>query len=116
MRRLTALLCMIGLATGLLAPKMAAAAAELLPDTLRVVVICTGAAMQTIILDTEGEAVEIAETAPCVASDLPRSVGQIPVWHSLQLSWRPDTTAPHLVPVATVFNCRPPCRAPPKLV
>ncbi|MEM7644594.1 MAG: hypothetical protein AAF366_19030 [Pseudomonadota bacterium] len=116
MRRLTALLSVIALATGLLTPKMGAAVAELFPGTLRVVVICTGMAMQTIVIDSRGDIVDITETDPCVASDLPKAADPIPAWHRLQLGWQPDTIAAHLGPVSAPLDHRPPGRGPPHSV
>ncbi|MEM8823133.1 MAG: hypothetical protein AAGF30_05945 [Pseudomonadota bacterium] len=113
MRRLVPSLTIVAMILALLAPRMGAAAAEILPGKLRVVVICAGSAMQTIVIDAQGEAIEIAETAPCIATDLVNPGGPTSFWHALQLAWTPDTTAPHLIPRQSLRDQRPPGRAPP---
>ncbi|MEM7490081.1 MAG: hypothetical protein AAF390_13255 [Pseudomonadota bacterium] len=116
MRSLVSLLTAMAVIVGLLAPRMAAVAAEFAPGTLRVVVICTGAEMQTIVMDASGEAVDIAESGPCVVTDLPVAGGPLSFWQRLQLAWHPDLAAAHLAPRPAPLDRRPPGRAPPALV
>ncbi|MEM7710685.1 MAG: hypothetical protein AAF264_08045 [Pseudomonadota bacterium] len=100
----------------LTAPRLGAAAAELLPGKLQVVVICNGVTMQSILIDEAGEAVEMSEAGPCIVADLPDNTPPLETWRRLQLTWAPNTTAPHLAPHPAPLNRRPPGRAPPKPV
>lgn len=83
MRGLASLLLTCTLLMGLLLPRMGAVLVEVIPG-LTQAVICTGDAMVVLVLDGQGQPVEIPErdSPPCLHADTPSGL-QIadPTWH-----------------------------------
>ncbi|GIT90569.1 hypothetical protein JANAI62_10240 [Jannaschia pagri] len=114
-RTLLTSLTILAIVIFLLAPRMTAVAAEVMPNALRVIVICVGNTMQTIVIDAEGKPVEVSDDAsPCpLVADLAGPVQPVPFWQRLQLAWQPDLTRPHRAAQPAPNLLRPPGRAPP---
>ncbi|SNR87246.1 hypothetical protein [Puniceibacterium sediminis] len=109
------LFLLLGVLTGIVLPKSSAVLAELGLISGQVLVICTGDGLQTLVLDRDGNPVEIKHNAhPCLlvhATDTAAAIALLPVAADLVPSdtmLRADAVAP---PRAPGLDARP--RAPP---
>lgn len=104
---------LVSLISALIGPKMTAAAAEVFPSALKVIVICNGVSMQTITVDANGDVVDLSETDPCTPQTLSAGTRGMAAWQRLHLTWqvrvpRGDVATP---PAPRTF--RPPGHGPP---
>jgi hypothetical protein len=117
MRRVLVLLLAAVVIAAVLAPRLAAVGAEVLPGAVRTIVICVGDTLQTIAVDAEGRPVELEETGPCTPGPTPTGASS-PLVGCRRLARalpRRPRTAPRLRP-RTPRHLRPPGRAPPASV
>lgn len=111
------ILLVVMLALGILAPRVSAVAMDLMPGQFQTIVICAGYEMQTIVIDAEGNPVEIAdaESHKCVFKDgaVALSAPATPVWQTLARANPHDAARTGLVraPLAAVLP--PPSQGPP---
>lgn len=113
------LLLVVTLTLGILAPRVSAVAMEMLPGQFQTIVICAGFEMQTIVIDAEGNPVEItdAEAHKCVFKDgaVALAAPETPLWLTLARANPHDAARADLVraPLAAVLP--PPSQGPPLL-
>ncbi|MDX8350282.1 hypothetical protein SLH49_20005 [Cognatiyoonia sp. IB215446] len=80
---------MVLLVAGLIAPRMSAAIAQVIPG-VQVMVICTGDQMVTLTIGADGEPIEVTDTADhvCIKSDVVKAAALVdPFWSELDRSY-----------------------------
>lgn len=115
-RILQTLACVL-LCVAVMAPRVNAAVVTLFPDSFRMIVICTGTEMRTIILDPSGTPVadELLAESVCLLGDgIVVSDAPDVFWQHLHLRFTRDTALfAQLSDADQLILLRPPGRGPP---
>ncbi|KGK78795.1 hypothetical protein PM03_12385 [Thalassobacter stenotrophicus] len=117
MKHALRLLLVLTITLGILAPRASAIAMELMPGQFQTIVICSGFEMQTIVIDAEGQPVEVADTEAhkCVFKDavVAIAVPETPVWQTLARANLRDAARADLVSAPLAAVLPPPSQGPP---